>query len=97
MESSSRSLCDGGNVPLMIRLLEWAYDLKDYEISGPDWIKSEERYDIIAKAAGPASNEQMRPMLQTLLDGAVSDEAASGKEGTPRFYALVPRQGACRR
>ena len=54
------------NVPLRYAL-EWAYDLKDYEISGPDWINQEERYDIIAKASGPATNDQMRPMLQTLL------------------------------
>src|ERR1700720_4179496 len=40
------------NVPLRY-CLEWAYDLQDYEISGPDWIKSDERYDIIANAPGP--------------------------------------------
>src|SRR5437762_13380586 len=54
------------NVPLRYAL-EWAYDLQDYEISGPDWINVEERYDIIAKAAGPATNDQMKPMLQALL------------------------------
>jgi len=54
------------NVPLRYAL-EWAYNLKDYEISGPDWIKAEERYDIVAKAAGPATDFQMRPMLQALL------------------------------
>jgi len=60
------------NVPLRFAL-EWAYDLKDYEISGPDWIKADERYDIIATAprqaegSGPASDAQMRQMLQTLL------------------------------
>src|ERR1700733_4492007 len=31
------------NVPLRY-CLEWAYNLQDYEISGPDWIKSDERY-----------------------------------------------------
>lgn len=54
------------NVPLRYAL-EWAYNLKDYEISGPDWIKGEERYDIIAQAAAPATDYQMRPMLQALL------------------------------
>src|SRR5258708_5969467 len=53
------------NVPLHYALV-WAFDLKDFEISGPEWIKSEERYDIVAKAAGPATNDQMRPMLQRL-------------------------------
>jgi uncharacterized protein (TIGR03435 family) len=54
------------NVPLRF-CLEWAYDLKDFEIVGPDWIKSDERYDIFAKSPGPATDDQMKPMLQTLL------------------------------
>jgi len=54
------------NVPLRF-CLEWAYNLKDFEIVGPDWIKSDERYDIFATASGPATDEQMRPMLRTLL------------------------------
>jgi uncharacterized protein (TIGR03435 family) len=47
--------------------LEWAYDLKDYEIQGPAWIAGEERYDIVATAPG-ATNEQMRLMLRSLID-----------------------------
>jgi uncharacterized protein (TIGR03435 family) len=54
------------NVPLRYAL-EWAYDLKDYEISGPEWIKVDERFDIVAKASGPATDDEMRPMLQQLL------------------------------
>ena len=54
------------NVPLRY-CLEWAYSLQDYEIVGPEWIKADERYDIFAKAPGPASDEEMRPMLQALL------------------------------
>src|SRR3979411_1219279 len=44
------------NVPLRYAL-EWAYNLQDYQIAGPDWIVSEERYDILAKAPGPATND----------------------------------------
>ena len=54
------------NVPLRY-CLEWAWDLKDYEISGPDWIKSENRYDIIANAPGAATEDEMRLMLRNLL------------------------------
>jgi uncharacterized protein (TIGR03435 family) len=54
------------NVPLRY-CLEWAYDLKDFEIAGPDWIKGDERYDIFAKSPGPATDDQMKPMLQNLL------------------------------
>src|SRR3954451_4708587 len=54
------------NVPLRHALL-WAYDLKDYQVSGPEWIKGDERYDIVAKAAGPVPESQVRLMLQRLL------------------------------
>jgi uncharacterized protein (TIGR03435 family) len=66
------------NAPLR-HALQWAYDLKDYEISGPEWIKSDERYDIVAKAAGPAPESQVRLMLQALL--------------TERFQIKLHREG----
>src|ERR1700693_3137827 len=46
--------------------IQWAYSVQEYQVSGPSWMGSE-RFDIIAKAAGPAPNEQLRLMLQTLL------------------------------
>ncbi|MGD0497357.1 MAG: TIGR03435 family protein [Bryobacteraceae bacterium] len=46
--------------------MQWAYDVKDYQISGPGWL-SEDRYDIVAKAAGPTPEDQLKRMLQSLL------------------------------
>jgi len=80
------------NVPLRYAL-EWAYDLKDYEISGPDWINGEERYDIIAKAAGPATNEQMKPMLQSLLTDRLKMKLHRETRDLP-VYVLLPGKGA---
>jgi uncharacterized protein (TIGR03435 family) len=54
------------NVPLRFPL-EWAYELKDYEIQGPGWITGDERYDIVAIAPG-ATDGQMRLMLRSLID-----------------------------
>src|SRR5580698_1221154 len=50
-------------------LMQNAYSVQLFQISGgPDWINSE-RYDIVAKADGSASGKQMTgPMLQTLLE-----------------------------
>jgi uncharacterized protein (TIGR03435 family) len=79
------------NVPLRYAL-EWAYDLKDYEISGPDWINQEERFDIIAKASGPATNDQMRPMLQTLLLERLKMKVHRETRVLP-VYLLLPGKG----
>jgi uncharacterized protein (TIGR03435 family) len=80
------------NVPLRFAL-EWAYDLKDYQLSGPEWIKNEERYDIIANAAGPASNPEMKPMLQTLLTERFQMKIHRETRDLS-VYALVPGKGA---
>jgi uncharacterized protein (TIGR03435 family) len=79
------------NVPLRYAL-EWAYDLKDYEISGPDWIVAEDRYDIIAKASGPATNDQMRPMLQRLLLERFKMKVHHETRQLP-VYVLLPGKG----
>jgi uncharacterized protein (TIGR03435 family) len=47
-------------------LLSAAYGVKDYQISGPEWLGSE-RYDIAAKAARPVGEVQLLRMLQPLL------------------------------
>ena len=44
----------------------WAYGVKEFQVTGPDWI-DQARYDIVAKAAGPASAGELRVMLRTLL------------------------------
>jgi uncharacterized protein (TIGR03435 family) len=46
--------------------IAWAYSVQQYQVTGPGWI-AEERYDVSAKAAGPAPEAEMRKMLQTLL------------------------------
>ena len=46
--------------------VQWAYNVKEYQVTGPDWINNE-RYDIVAKAAHAASDADLRQMLQTLL------------------------------
>lgn len=47
-------------------LLTTAYDVKPYQISGPDWMDSE-RYDIVAKVPAGATKEQVSVMWQNLL------------------------------
>ena len=49
-------------------LLEWAYGILPSQHSGgPSWIEND-RYDIIAKAGGNATDAEMKRMAQALLD-----------------------------
>ena len=46
--------------------VRWAYHVTEYQVSGPDWLDSA-RFNIVAKSPGPANDEQLQLMLQTLL------------------------------
>ena len=47
--------------------LEWAYGIQPSQHSGgPAWMDND-RYDIVAKAEGNPTDEQMKLMVQTLL------------------------------
>jgi uncharacterized protein (TIGR03435 family) len=55
----------GEVLPHFIRL---AYNVQAFQlVGGPEWLQTE-RFEIRAKAAGPASPAQMRLMLQMLLE-----------------------------
>jgi uncharacterized protein (TIGR03435 family) len=47
-------------------LLTTAYDVKTYQVYGPDWLNTE-RYDIVARVPPGATKEQVGMMWQTLL------------------------------
>ncbi len=48
-------------------LFEWAYGIQPSQhVGGPAWMDTD-RYDIVAKAEGEASDEQMKLMARTLL------------------------------
>jgi uncharacterized protein (TIGR03435 family) len=46
--------------------IRWAYHVSEYQVSGPDWLDSA-RFNIVARAPAPASEEQVQLMLQHLL------------------------------
>lgn len=55
LENTSLSLC-----------IQYAYNVRFYQVEGPDWLNSE-RFDIIAKSAAPASSDEHRRMMRALL------------------------------
>lgn len=47
-------------------LIQTAFDVRDYSLSGPSWLDSE-RFDIVAKIPAAASRAQVPAMLQEIL------------------------------
>jgi uncharacterized protein (TIGR03435 family) len=48
-------------------MIEYAFNVRDFQISGgPGWTGSD-RYDVVAKPEGGAREQQIKQMLQTLL------------------------------
>lgn len=76
------------NVSLKL-IIQAAYSVKGYQISGPGWLESE-RYDIIAKASSPVfEDEKLMPMLQPLLADRFKLALHSETQDLP-VWMLVP-------
>jgi uncharacterized protein (TIGR03435 family) len=68
-----------------------AYRLKNYQIDGPDWLKSE-RFDINAKLPDSTARDKVGDMLRTLLETRF--QLKSHRESKPfPVYALVVAKG----
>jgi len=72
-------------------LLTQAYEVQDYQVSGPAWLESE-RYDIVAKVPSGATKEQFRLMLQDLLAERFKLTLHRETKELP-LYALVVAKG----
>jgi len=73
------------------RLIERAYNVKAFQVIGPDWLESV-RFDMVAKYPPDATDEQKTAMLRTLLEDRfklVAHRESKEKQG----YALVVAKG----
>ena len=68
-----------------------AYDVNDYQISGPNWL-DRERFDIVAKIPQGTTKEQFRLMLQNLLAERFKLALHHETKELP-IYALVVGKG----
>lgn len=81
---------DYTNVSLM-ELIRRAYDVKDYQISGPDWL-AQQRFDVKATHEPNAPREQVNLMLQALLEDRFKIVIRKEKRSLPA-YALTAAKG----
>ncbi|MEO5924925.1 MAG: TIGR03435 family protein [Bryobacteraceae bacterium] len=47
-------------------LIQWAWDLKFYQVSGPEWLKTQ-RFEVQARSAEGTSAKDLRSMMRALL------------------------------
>ncbi len=72
--------------------IRWAYHVKDFQVSGPDW-RNSERFDVSAKASEPASEEQLRLTFQKLLANRFKLALHRVSKQLPVFALLVGKDG----
>jgi uncharacterized protein (TIGR03435 family) len=87
------SRVDIGNFPLSA-LIAKAYDVKAYQITGPDWLTAmtAQRFDVLAKMPDGTTKEQVPEMLRTLLAERFKLTIHREKKEHP-VYALVIGKG----
>jgi uncharacterized protein (TIGR03435 family) len=55
------------------QLITWAYQVRDFQISGePAWVDSE-RYDVVTKSEGNPRFDFIQPTLETMFQGVLAD------------------------
>ena len=81
------------NAVLLRFVIQYAYAIRPYQISGgPDWINSA-HYDIEAKAEGKATPQQIRLMTQSLLEDRFKLKAHRETRELPVYDLTVSRNG----
>jgi uncharacterized protein (TIGR03435 family) len=75
----------------MMSAIAWAWGVPDFQVSGPAWLGSE-RYQIVAKAAGAAPEDQLKLMLQGLLADRFK-LAVHREEKVMAMYVLTVAKG----
>ena len=79
------------NIMLRAVLLS-AYDVKNYQIFGPEWIDTL-RFDITAKIPSGATKEQFQSMLRNLLETRFKMSIHRESKELPIYALLVAKNG----
>ena len=73
-------------------LIVLAYDIRPYQLSGPDWLNSA-RFDVAAKIPEGATKEQFRIMMQNMLAERFKLVIHREKKELPIFELVVGKGG----
>lgn len=75
------------------QLVTVAFGVKDFQVTGgPAWIDAD-RYDIVAKASGPANDQQLFRMLQVLLEDRFHLRTHRESKPSPGYALVVAKNG----
>ena len=71
-----------------------AYDVKDYQIQGPDWL-NQEHYDIVAKIpeGGGSAEKSLRAMMASLLEDRFKLVVHRETKDLPAYALVVGKSG----
>jgi uncharacterized protein (TIGR03435 family) len=72
--------------------IRWAYNVKQNQISGPDWIASD-RFDVVAKLPSGATRDQVPAMLQALLADRFKLKVHRDAKDFPVYALIVGKNG----
>jgi uncharacterized protein (TIGR03435 family) len=73
-------------------LIRIAYGVKEYQISGPDWLASE-RFDLNAKLPAGGTEKQVPEMLQALLEDRFQMKLHRESRDLPVYALIVAKNG----
>lgn len=73
-------------------LIRMAYAVKDYQITGPDFLASD-RFDIAAKLPAGAGQDQVRDMMKALLEERFQVKLHHDKKDFPVYGLLIAKNG----
>src|SRR5215831_3666536 len=77
----------------LLTCIRWAYNVRDFQISGgPDW-RDSERYDIVGRTAAASSDDQLRQMLRALLADRFKLMAVRDSSELPVYVLSVGKNG----
>ncbi len=74
-------------------LIVEAYNVGSFQVlGGPQWM-DDDRYDIVARAEGPAKWPAIRPLLQTLVDERFKLVVHRDSRPYPGYALMVAKKG----